>query len=220
MFLSMGNKQHVLQRTPNVGVVMTLRKKTEAEKAKPCPPCPPCPCAPTTVGWLVQTVHNIEYTDTEGYERYAWLFPELANAYEVDPGGQADVNTAGKPAILRMTEFANTSNMDNPATVPQSWLFMGAPFGIAGDIRWEWTWNISAELPTTPINPATPWDRDWWEGHETEQIGQFIQVRIKRGYYNANISGDWSATLTAKAYCGEIEVGKLMLKIAMTASAY
>jgi len=209
----------VVQRTPNLGIGIKLQRLPEAEKATPCPPCP---CAPATVGWAIQPTPGQTYlykpNPYDEYERHRWNTPDLIDAYIYGPGGDIDSNTAGRPVILRMATMPLYGDF-TPATPPaytnphQSWLFLGLPFGDANAIRWEWSWNISADLPTTPADTANPTAESWWAGHETEQAGNFLQVRILHGYYDVQLSGDWSAILTAKAYCGEVEVGKLTLKI-------
>jgi len=214
----------VVQRTPNLGIGIKLQRLPEAEKAKPCPPCP-CPCAPATVGWAIQPTPGKTYlypdpNSSIEYERHRWNTPILVDAYINDPDGNSDTNAAGRPVILRMATLPMYGDF-TPATPPaytnphQSWLFLGLPFGDANAIRWEWTWDISADLPTEPASESSPEDESWWAGEKTEQVGNFLQVRILHGYYDVILSGDWSATLTAKAYCGENEVGKLVLKIEM-----
>ena len=190
-------------------------------------PCPPCLCAPVAVGWSIQPTPAqtyIYYDPNLGleYERHAWVTPDLIDAY-ID--GDSDTNAAGLPSIMRMATlpmYGDFTEATPPAyTNPhQSWLFLGLPFGDANDIRWEWTWDISQNLPTEPDDIADPESECWWAGEETEQVGSFLQVRILHGYYDSNLSGDWSAILTAKAYCGETEKGTLTLKIAMLNKYY
>lgn len=222
--------QPIRETVPGKDVAVAI---TMSPAQKPCDqiePCPPCLCSPTTVGWAIQPTPGQTYLYDDmfsglQYERHAWVTPDLIDAYIDDPDGDSDSNSADRPVILRMATlplYGDFSEATPPAyTNPhQSWLFLGLPFGDANDIRWEWTWDISQNLPTEPDDIADPESECWWAGEETEQVGSFLQVRILHGYYDSNLSGDWSAILTAKAYCGETEKGTLTLKIAMLNKYY
>lgn len=208
----------VVQRTPDLGIGIKLQRFPAAPEATPVP----CPCAPETVGWLVQPTPGRymppSYTGT-AFERQSWILPMLDDAYITDADGRHDTNTAGRVAIMRIKSLPAYGDFN--AQVPgqshnphQSWMFLAAPFGDAQGIRWEWDFAQSHELPAEPANKSEPWIVDWWAGYNAEQVGQFLQVRIKHGHWDQHSAGTtFQATLTARAYCGDAQVGELLIII-------
>jgi hypothetical protein len=173
-----------------------------------------CPCAPADIGWLIQPVPVFAYSDPFGEggpkDQYQFVIPHLGLSDGEDEQGRPIFNERGRMTILQLSDLPYWMDLEDPRT-HQSWLFLAAPFGDAAGIRWEHAWQINPPPPTAPEDPSDPYAHTWWAGHETEQVGPYLQVRIKHGYISRSQS--FTATLKATAFCGDTEIGDLDLTI-------
>lgn len=177
-----------------------LLAKLSCGEAFTCPASPPPPppqgCDATRVGWSI------------GARTY---YP----SYVSSESPNAVVGLPWITIVDALDGWATTLQLEPPLPMTEMWgepdafMVIGNVVGAAIDgVTWEFAWDVPPMDP--PPDEWTPPGN--WLGHETEQIGGQLYVRILE-WVKPDWMAAWIATLTATARCGDAVVGTLTLRV-------
>lgn len=191
----------VIKRTPDLGIGIKLQPLSA-----PAPDAPPAqtPCDVTGAYWAA-TLGTTYRADSPDF--YSWVSGPTVNEFVAD----VEMPPYFAAADDWTYEYWRLSRVG--LRMDMRYGFIGVPFGPStGGVTWTWDWDI----PEMPPSPGGEWDNEGlFGGHQTQQMGSILLVEIYPGVTPnyLDLETGWTATLTATARCGDVQVGQLVMTV-------